>query len=84
MMCSTDTSNSSLKWVQYRDKCYHASSSNENEYLSWRAADLFCKENGGHLVTMHSRNDIRFILSQVIACFLCSDLILPYHLITYL
>ena len=60
-----DVGDSKLDWVQYREKCYYASPSNELEYLTWQSAESFCKENGGFLVSIHSLNELRFVLSRV-------------------
>jgi hypothetical protein len=60
-----ETGDSKLPWVQYRQKCYYGSSAKENDYLSWQSAESFCKENGGFLVSIHSLNELRFILSRV-------------------
>ena len=56
---------SNLPWVQYKEKCYYASSDKPSEYLSWQSAESFCKQNGGFLVSIHSVNELRFVLSKV-------------------
>ena len=58
--------NSNLPWVQYQQKCYYASSDTSSQYLTWQSADAFCKQNGGFLVSIHSRNELNFITSKVL------------------
>ena len=60
-----DVGDSKLNWVQYRDKCYYASPSDELDYVSWQKAESFCKENGGFLVSIHDVDELTFILSRV-------------------
>ena len=60
-----NSGDSKINWVQYRDKCYYASPAASLEWLSWSSAEAFCKQEGGFLVSMHSVNDMRFILSRV-------------------
>ena len=57
--------NSNLPWVQYKEKCYYASSDRSSDYLTWQSAEAFCKQNGGFLVSIHSRNELNFISSRV-------------------
>ena len=74
-----DVGDSKLDWVQYREKCYYASPSNGLEYLTWQSAESFCKENGGFLVSIHSLNELRFILSRVCdlnSCFIYHSFLL--------
>ncbi len=61
-----DKGNSILPWVQYGEKCYYASSDSASQYLTWQSAEAYCKQNGGFLVSIHSRNELNFLTSKVI------------------
>ena len=56
---------SNLDWIQYNQKCYYTSPDTVAQYVSWYAAESFCKQNGGFLVSIHSRNELNFISSKV-------------------
>ncbi len=62
-----DKGNSTLDWVQYREKCYFSSPDKSTEYLTWSSAESFCKKNGGFLVSIHSLNELRFIATKVLS-----------------
>ena len=60
-----DKGNSLLPWIQYKEKCYYASPFVTAERKSWAAAGALCKQNGGFLVSIHTLDELRFILSKV-------------------
>jgi len=58
---------STLAWIQYKEKCYYASPDVQTQWLSWKSAEAVCKSNGGFLVSIHSLNELRFVSSKVIS-----------------
>jgi hypothetical protein len=43
--------NSTVNWVQYREKCYYTSPNIESLYRTWQSAESFCNTNGGYLAS---------------------------------
>jgi hypothetical protein len=54
-----------LPWIQYKEKCYYATPDVVAERQTWAAAESFCKRNGGFLLSIHTLNELRFVLSSV-------------------
>jgi hypothetical protein len=52
---------SKLDWFQYNKKCYYPNPT----LSSWQSSEAFCKQNGGFLVSIHSRNELFFLTSRV-------------------
>jgi hypothetical protein len=58
--------NSTLPWIQYKEKCYYATPDIVLERSTWAAAESFCRKNGGFLLSIHTLNELRFVTSKVL------------------
>ena len=48
-------------WKFFEDRCYFIS----DDELTWWNAQIFCNQNGGHLVSIHNEYTNNFIKGQV-------------------
>lgn len=60
--CSNISSSTTLSWRLYQSNCYSASSAGTYDY---EAGKEFCRRNGGYLTSVHSLDEMRFILNLV-------------------
>ncbi|CAH1775812.1 unnamed protein product [Owenia fusiformis] len=59
--CAPDNDN----WKYYDGNCYFISDTVHDERLSWHESESRCQENGGHLLSIHSEQEERFIIGQL-------------------